>query len=71
MTEHPAQAFAAEVAKENGFTVEPKRLLDTSYPANYPCYAIALTETSGLVVYEDEPDCVVSVMNEPGRFEPR
>lgn len=64
MTVNPAELFATEIARENGWHGPVTRVLDTEFPQCFPCYVI----TPGLVVYEDEPDCVVSVENRPGRF---
>lgn len=64
MANHPALDFAIETANENGYTANPARLLDKHFPESYPCYEI----TPGLVVYEDEPNTVVSVQWKPGRF---
>lgn len=57
-----AQQTAQAVAKERGFP-EPRRMLDT-----FNDDAPAWTVTRGVVVYEDEPDCLVSLGVEPGRW---
>jgi hypothetical protein len=58
-----AQAVADHVGK--GFTI--RRALDTSNK-NAPCWIAAEDATCAIVVYEDEPDAVVSTGNHEGRF---
>lgn len=58
-----AEQTAREVAAENKIAGSFRRVLDSHYD-NAPAIEIM----AGLVVYEDEPDCVVSCGNETGRW---
>jgi hypothetical protein len=49
-------------ALENGV-----KAIDTDY--GHRCTVITETSGGAVVVYDDEPDCVVSTGNRPGRFE--
>jgi hypothetical protein len=58
MPMHRAQKYARRVARDNGYDPEQvARFFDTSYRARFACWQIQ----RGLVVYEDDPDCVVSL----------
>jgi hypothetical protein len=61
---HKALKFAIETALDNGYQCDGIRYRDASFAEQFPCYLIA----PGLVVYEDEPDCVVSVGADENRF---
>lgn len=65
--EHPAKITARQTAKLNGHEPPTRRLFDMASD-RAACYPVNITETSAVVVYEDEPDCVVSCGNHAGRF---
>lgn len=63
---HPAKRTAVETAKLNRLDEATPRMIDTDYAKRFPCYQVI----PGIVVYEDEPDCVCSVEAREGRFIP-
>lgn len=70
MKMHPAQKEARAVARSSGFdAAKVKRMIDTEFAKPYPCWMV--TQKRGqwaIVIYEDEPNAVVSVGNKTGRF---
>ena len=68
--QHPAQRKARRIAIANGYPLaNVQRRIDTSFPQRFPCWIIAEASKWAVVVYEDEPKCVVSTGNYEGRYE--
>lgn len=64
---HKAQKNAIEIAEINGINPATViRVFDTGFSKSYPCWKI----NDGLVIYENDPDCVVSIEVRPGRLVP-
>jgi hypothetical protein len=62
---HKAQKTALETAELNGIDLGGvRRCLDTGYPKRFPCWRVS----DHVVVYEDEPNCVVSIVAKQGRL---
>lgn len=61
---HAAKQTAIDVARDNGIKTDAPRMIDADHGA--PCFEIM----PGLIVYEDEPDCVCSVEWRADRFIP-
>lgn len=62
---HKAQRTAIETANLNG--VDPatvRRVLDSGFPKGYPCWRVR----DDVVIYEDDPGTVVSIIAAPGRL---
>jgi hypothetical protein len=68
---HPAETTARAVALSfpKGEDRSVAHCRDTSFPDSPSCFVTGARESSALVVYEDEPDAIVSTGNHPGRFE--
>ena len=47
---------------------DARRGLDTFYNKVFPCWVVQETDTSALVVYDDDPSTVVATGNYFGRF---
>lgn len=64
-----AHKEARSIARLNGWRADDVyRARDTSFPKRFVCYVVKIWPHCAVVIYGDEPRCVVSTGNNEGRF---